>query len=151
MTLIRILNGSKQVTNLPDGLAVWCDRRSALGNPFELRGEESRDDVCDAYAEYFDDVVCRGIEPKISADWWAGERGLKLSKAWKAPTYEVFMAELERLESVARDVRWSFQKQSLGLGCWCHPKRCHCDTIAAYLVGKLGVNDENVVTQGSLF
>lgn len=144
MTLIKILNGSKQVTNFPGGLAVWCDRRSVLGNPFELISEESRDDVCDAYQDYFDDVVCRGIEPKISADWWAGKLGLKLSKAWKAPTYEVFMAELARLELLAKN-------GPLGLGCWCNPKRCHCDTIAAYLRGKLGVVDENAVTQGSLF
>jgi hypothetical protein len=144
MTIIKILNGSKQVTNFPGGLAVWCDRRSALGNPFELRGEESRDDVCDAYQDYFDDVVCRGIEPKISADWWAGELGLKLSKAWKAPTYEVFMAELERLELLAKD-------GPLGLGCWCHPKRCHCLTILRYLTPKLWASEESTATQGSLF
>ena len=36
MTLIKILNGPKQVANFPVSLAVWCDRRSALGNPFEL-------------------------------------------------------------------------------------------------------------------
>jgi hypothetical protein len=62
MTLIKILNGSEQVTNFPDGLAAWCDRRSALGNPFELSGEESRDEVCDAYDEYFKEVVA-GSDP----------------------------------------------------------------------------------------
>jgi hypothetical protein len=143
MTLIKILNGSRQVTNFPDGLAVWCDRRSALGNPFELSSEESRDDVCDAYAHYFDDVVCRGLDPESSADWWAEEFELHIAKAWKAPTNEVFMAELLRLEDLAC-------KEDLGLGCWCHPKRCHCDTIATYLMG-IGVVGENVVTQGSLF
>jgi hypothetical protein len=143
MTLIKILNGSKQVTNFPDGLAVWCDRRSALGNPFELSGEESRDDVCDAYQDYFDAVLA-GRLPSVVAVEIAKSRKSHLSRSWRRPTHSEFMAELDRLELLAKD-------GPIGLGCWCHPKRCHCDTIAAYLMDKLGVVDEHVVTQGSLF
>jgi hypothetical protein len=142
MTLIKILNGSKQVTNFPGGLAVWCDRRSALGNPFELSGEESRDAVCDAYQVYFDAVLA-GRLPSVVAVDIAKNRGLRLSRSWRRPTHGEFMAELARLELLADG--------PIGLGCWCHPRRCHCDTIAAYLMGKLGVVDENAVTQGSLF
>jgi hypothetical protein len=146
MTLIRILNGSRQVTNFPDGLAVWCDRRSALGNPFELRGESSRIDVCDAYGIYFDEVVNRWASPTDVAHEMvsSGRWFVSFAKSWRRPIRGEFMAELARLESLAKD-------GPLGLGCWCHPKRCHCDTIAAYLMGKLGVVDENAVTQGSLF
>jgi Domain of unknown function (DUF4326) len=158
MTLIKILNGTKQYANFQErtkqyanfqGMAVWCDRRSALGNPFELCGEESRDAVCEAYAQYFGDVVFCDLDPANSADWWAKRFGLNLAKAWKAPSKEVFMAELARLERVALSV--SLKKGgTLGLGCWCAPKRCHCDTISAYLRGKLGMTIENV-KQGSLF
>lgn len=150
MITIKILNGSKQVTNFPDGLAVWCDRRSALGNPFELGSKESRDDVCDAYQDYFEQVV-HAWDPMQAASPLAEIFGLTLAKAWKQPTRDEFMAALEDLESVARDVNRSCRTRSLGLACWCHPKRCHCDTIAAYLMGRLEVSAENVVTQGSLF
>jgi hypothetical protein len=150
MTLIKILNGSRQVTNFPDGLAVWCDRRSALGNPFELSSEEARGDVCDAYQDYFEQVV-HAWDPMQAASPLAEIFGLTLAKAWKVPSRDEFMTALEALESLAYDVDRSCRTRSLGLGCWCHPKRCHCDTIAAYLMGKLGVVDENAVTQGSLF
>ena len=146
MTLIQILNGAKQVTNFPDGLAVWCDRRSALGNPFELCGESSRIDVCDAYEIYFDEVVHRWGSPADVAHEMVSSGGwfVSFAKSWRRPIRGEFMTELKRLELLAKD-------GSLGLGCWCHPKRCHCDTIAAYLRGKLGVTDGHVVTQGSLF
>jgi hypothetical protein len=149
MTLIKILNGSKQVTNFPDGLAAWCDRRSALGNPFELSGEESRDDVCDAYQDYFDAVLA-GRDPMQAASDFAEIWGVHLAEAWKRPTRDEFMAALETLESLSRDVHRSCRSRALGLGCWCYPKRCHCLTILRYLMDKLGVV-EHAVTQGSLF
>jgi hypothetical protein len=152
MTLIRILNGSKQVTNFPDGLAVWCDRRSALGNPFELSSEESRDDVCDAYQVYFDAIVLYGNSPFAAADSLFENRPwLKKASGWRVSSRNEFMAALETLESLARDVNRSCRTRSLGLGCWCNPKRCHCLTILRYLLGKLWANEENTVTQGSLF
>ena len=151
MTLIKILNGSKQVTNFPDGLAVWCDRRSVLGNPFELCGESSRIDVCDAYEVYFDDVVHRWFNPvqaagdMVSSEGW----GVTLAKSWVRPNRCDFMAELARLQSLALS-------GSLGLGCWCAPKRCHCDTIASHLRGEgrrewIQKWEEKTAKQGSLF
>jgi hypothetical protein len=122
MTLIKILNGSRQVTNFPDGLAVWCDRRSALGNPFELSSEESRDDVCDAYQDYFD-AMCFMVIPKMRRlTLYLRIAWLKKAKAWKVPSRDEFMTALEALESLAYDVDRSCRTRSLGLGCWCHPK-----------------------------
>jgi hypothetical protein len=144
MDLIKILNGQRQLLSFTGGLSVWCDRRSVLGNPFGMCMESDRDAVCDGYSEYFD-LVLMAWDPLTAAEKIAGEHGLTLAYNWNPPTFVRFKDELARLEeSLVKD-------GALGLGCWCAPKRCHCDTIAAYLMGKLGVADENVVTQGSLF
>lgn len=38
---------------------VYCGRPSPLGNPFHMRNEKDRDEVCDRYQEWFDDMVRR--------------------------------------------------------------------------------------------
>jgi len=36
---------------------VYCGRPSLLGNPYPMKGESSRDDVCNAYAIHFNTLL----------------------------------------------------------------------------------------------
>jgi hypothetical protein len=76
---------------------------SPLGNPFLLELEEERDLVCDKYAKWF----------------------------WETYDYDSssspFIKELTRL----LDIRRKYGK--VELFCWCHPKRCHAETIKEFL------------------
>lgn len=40
--------------------AVQCDRRTVLGNPFIMRSEPDRDEVCDKFEEYFNEKLHSG-------------------------------------------------------------------------------------------
>ena len=73
------------------GLFARVDRRSPLGNPFVMRRESERDEVCEQYVEHL-------------------------------------RARPDLVEE-ARALRGRV------LGCWCAPKRCHGDTLAAIANG----------------
>ncbi len=133
------------------GAEEWCDRRSPLGNPFHLSNEDQRNAVCDAYQEYFDLVV--QLQPvaaaldstpdypialaviKVSQDY-----RLSIAPAWRRPNYAAFTAELNRLSAILK------AEGAIALKCWCinvaiqsaaglqQPKRCHCLSIAGYLL-----------------
>jgi len=78
------------------------DRKSPLGNPFYMRDESMREEVCDKFEVYFQEQVLTGRNPEALA-------------------YLNHLLELSR------------QTETLVLLCWCHPKRCHADTIAEWL------------------
>ena len=44
---------------------------------------------------------------------------------------------LEYLDEILQAAK----KKDITLGCWCAPKRCHCDTIKKYLDIELGNNN----------
>lgn len=79
---------------------VRVDRQSPLGNPFYMKNESMRDEVCRQYAVYFAEQV-----------------------------------------NVDSDVRRMFEQilaahklgKDINLQCHCAPKRCHADTIKAWL------------------
>lgn len=79
----------------------YVGRPSPLGNPYPLRGENSRNAVCDLYDDWF-----------------------KLKVEEDDPSV---MGELRRL--------WRLHKETgtVNLQCFCHPKRCHAETIARFL------------------
>ncbi len=79
----------------------YCGRGSVLGNPFPMKTEAQRDEVCDKYRDYF-------INKVNSKD-------------------PAFVAELVKMYTFVND------GNALNLGCFCAPKRCHCDTIKGYL------------------
>jgi len=83
---------------------VKVDRSSVLGNPFPMRAEWMRDEVCDKYNLWF----------------------LKQSKHQPK-----FIAELNLLLRVYKE------HGRLRLFCWCAPKRCHAETIKAWLNAQL--------------
>ena len=84
---------------------IYCGRGSALGNPFSMKSEAERYEVCDKYEQYF------------------------LQKV-----------EIEKNESMLSQLRIIYKAAKNGnvnLGCFCAPKRCHCDTIKTWIEKKL--------------
>lgn len=82
---------------------VKVDRTSVLGNPFVMKNESLRDEVCDKYQTYFDNTIAH---PEDNS---------------------AFMNELRRLYKLHK----AYGK--LRLFCWCYPKRCHAETIKEFL------------------
>lgn len=79
---------------------VRVDRTSILGNPYYMRDESHRDEVCDKYKLYFKEQLKTNIS---------------------------FRKEVERLITIHK------QYGKLELFCWCAPKRCHAETIRAFI------------------
>lgn len=89
------------------GKGEYVGRPSALGNPFEMKGEEDREKVVIRYRVW--------LWQQIKAN------------------NRTVLNELYRLLAIARE-------EELNLICWCAPKECHADVIAAaikYLDKKL--------------
>ena len=82
----------------------YVGRPSVLGNPFVMRSETQRDEVCDRYQQWFDEKV-KANDPLV-------------------------MGELRRLFRIGK------AQGVLRLVCFCAPKRCHAETIAAFLKEK---------------
>ncbi len=79
------------------GYGVDC---SALGNPFWMKGEGQRTEVCDKF---------EALLPGLIREPGPGREAFKV---------------LYRALVAGEQVR---------LGCFCAPKRCHCDSIRAQL------------------
>lgn len=76
------------------------DRTSPVGNPFYMRDESQRDEVCDKYEAYFYKQLDYNSE---------------------------FAMYLRKMLSALK------QYGRIQLYCWCAPKRCHAETIKAWL------------------
>ncbi len=101
--MIRIIN--LHGFQLKQGeVLIKVDRTSVLGNPFYMKDETQRNDVCDRYVTYFNTI----LEDR------------------KAKENQVFLEELRRIYTIAK-------VQDVALGCWCAPKRCHAETIQKFL------------------
>jgi hypothetical protein len=101
------------------------DRFGALGNPFQMRHEQERNAVCDAYETYFAHIIA-GADPVRISRQIAKDRSLSIAHAWKRCDRNTFLAELKRIEASVKECEQPIL-------CWCAPKRCHGDAIAAYL------------------
>jgi hypothetical protein len=97
---MKVLIKNLRVERPTEPWQVRVDRSSVLGNPFPMRNESERDEVCDAYAVYF-------------------------KKQFESN--EAFKNELRRLYKIGQ------RYGRLELFCWCAPKRCHAETIKAFL------------------
>ena len=82
---------------------VKCDRSSVLGNPFPMKTEAKRDECCEQYSQRF------------------------LSIMDKPDEFKKFHKEMQRLLAIYR------LHGKLRLFCWCAPKRCHTETIKAWI------------------
>ena len=95
-------------TLVPDGsVVIRVDRTSVLGNPYIMPDESYRDTVCDWYEDYFYDTVNSVEGDHVS-----------------------FKNKLNSTIEIART-------NDITLLCWCHPKRCHAETIKRYIEHKL--------------
>ncbi len=90
---------------------IYCGRGTALGNPFFMQNESERDKVCDQYQDWFYSHV-------DEVSWLQGDH----------PN-----PQTEQL----RNIYYSALKNDVNLGCFCAPKRCHCDTIKHFLDNKI--------------
>lgn len=97
------------------------DRRTALGNPFEMRGEHERDKVCEAYRRLLHD---RHDPRAIAVDM-----GLRLPE----PRWCTEAAAAARLQAVAKLRRMVTHGGDVHLVCHCAPRRCHAESIAGML------------------
>ena len=154
-TLVEDTNTLHQITvrsmrggNLSLGLNdIRVDRGSYLGNPYELKKDESnRSQICTAYKYWlFANIQCwqkmkaQGIPPsrwgtidpialpviiKVPLDLMAG---LAIASAWKAPTVAQVENEFTRICHLAT-------QQDINLICWCFPKECHADNLRAAII-----------------
>jgi hypothetical protein len=131
----------------PQGFTdVRVDRQTALGNPFPM-GEDGHD-------EAFRDAVCEACDELLAAptsadvDSIAARHGLRVDGRFRRRGADdpqaALAAALEALEARVR------AGESLRLLCWCHPKRCHADGIAATLQRRVGQAGVVVVTHSAV-
>ena len=93
-----------------------CDRMSPVGNPFIMRSEADRDTVCDNYETLFDQTMHdTTLDDNEKAFGMTG-------------TVKEFRTYINRIVEHHR------QHGSVTLGCWCSPKRCHCETIRQWIL-----------------
>lgn len=135
------------ITKGNQGAGIWCDRRSPLGNPFPMRHQSERDRVCDAYQEYFDWML------QSDAGWQEAtklvvaishEHDVAYSIGFDIPSPARFRKEFDRFSTPLK------ADGNLTLKCWCinvevksradlvQKKRCHCLSIAGYLLPEVG-------------
>ena len=101
----------KVVCQYKDKAAEYCGRAGKLGkgsplaNPFWMKDEAARDDVCNRYEDWF----------KAKLDGGDVAVRNELVRLWKVG---VASGELK-------------------LGCFCAPRRCHCDTIKSFFESKM--------------
>lgn len=101
---------------------IYCGRGSALGNPFIMYKEVDRDKVCDQYQEWFYERV----DEINFLD--------KVDMGTTGKTYSTTPQE-DQLIGIFRYMIDS--DKGVRLGCFCTPKRCHCDTIKNFIENKL--------------
>jgi len=110
--MIKIVNKYKEPNH------IYCGRGSALGNPYPITKLASRDLVCDKYITWFYEHV-------------DSDNFLSLIKS-----DEVLNPQMTMLRTLFKEVK----KRDINLGCFCAPKRCHCETIKEFL--ELQLNKE---------
>lgn len=96
--MVRVVN-LKSYELKDNEVLIKVDRSTPVGNPFYMRNESMRDEVCYKYEPYF------------------------YKKVKDAGEFRDYVAYIYR----------TALKHDVALGCWCAPKRCHADTIAAFI------------------
>lgn len=101
---------------------IYCGRGSALGNPFPMYSEANRDKVCDDYNDWFYEHV-----DEINF----------LDKADMGTTGKSYPTTPQEDQLLSIFLYIINSDGDINLGCFCAPKRCHCDTIKIFLENKL--------------
>ena len=98
---------------------IYCGRGTPLGNPFPIGPSQNRDQVCDNYENWFYQHI---DEPNFLN--YIGD-------------YDV---QLNPQMSMLRNIYHKALEGDINLGCFCAPKRCHCETIKTFIENKLEEN-----------
>ncbi len=102
----KIFVGKKwEKINKEKEISFFVGRPSPLGNPFFMKNEEARNEVCDKYQDFF----YRKIKENKDKDFFSALKEIN---------------DAVKNESV----------EKVFLGCFCSPKRCHADTIKCWLL-----------------
>jgi hypothetical protein len=102
---------------------IIIDRRSALGNPYEMDKTQTREMVVTAHKKYLWDCIKKAaIDP---CQFPSLDTSLAIAPTFKLVEVGVV---LSRLESIV------FAKTNIRLLCWCNPLPCHGDTIKSCIL-----------------
>ena len=124
--MLTIANKRNLLSNRLNSNQILCDRRSSLGNPFLLSNESERDLICEAYEFYFYTILKNRIQPVAAAEITVKKYQVKIASTWLIPSIQEFITELLRIKNKLDT------NQDVELICWCHPLRCHLQTIVDY-------------------
>jgi len=124
--------------NLKDtNIGIRCDRTTARGNPFKMRGERERDAVCEGFRRYLWLITHCWCAPGEAAEKVASEMNLLICPYWRSPTESEFAIALKEVEDSPDDAVFL---------CHCNPKRCHCDTYVSYRLWHKGFLSTKALT-----
>ena len=90
---------------------MYCGRGSALGNPFHMKTESERNTVCDKYEDWFYSQI-------DETNWLTTDTPNPATKHLRMIYRRALVADVN-------------------LGCFCAPRRCHCDTIKHFIDNKI--------------
>ena len=105
---------------VPRGIrTVRVDRPTPLGNPYVMRDEADRDDVCDAYRQLLGESLAGHVSMRRVSEIGACHGFLGAVRPWDSRGACEEMERLRRIREV-HDMR---------LDCHCAPARCHAEEI----------------------
>jgi hypothetical protein len=130
------------LVNLSDdftGQSFCIDRRSPLGNPFEMRDKHSdqeRDLVIKAYKSYLWMLLTPKAcySPLEAAEIAAKDFGVPISSKWVKKDWKA--------DQVLKFFRKICEYQEVPLACWCSPKACHGEVLEKARAWYLNQKDE---------
>jgi len=132
-----LLNLSGQLT----GQRIYIDRRSPLGNPFEMvlkHSDQERDLVIQAYKSYLwmllSPQAC--YSPLEAAEIAAKDFGVLISDKWIKKDWKADQV-LKAFHQICEPTN-----QEIPLACWCSPKACHGDVLEKARAWYLAQTDE---------
>ena len=122
----RVMLGNlKRQRESPIDVRVDRSSESPLGNPFDVRAGRSRDAVCEACDEAFEEGQPGAVRRAAERRGWACA-GLE---AWDSEA--AVRARRDATEACARRVAAG---HDVRLMCHCYPRRCHAQDLARRIV-----------------
>ena len=119
--MIEVVNLLKTPFGKPGD--VRCDRETRWGNPFIMYETKDRDKVCDLYEDYLDAITVPNNQEIVKTMLRLGGLTEYQVARWMEKTGGYL------------DISELFEARRLG--CWCIPRRCHCDTLKRVIESKV--------------
>lgn len=98
---------------------------SILGNPFYMKSESFRNEVCNKFDTYFLEKMSYCFRKELR------DNSIEYSMAKSKCLFTTTMAELLNMYS---------SNVNISLGCFCSPRRCHCDSIRNVIINLVDKN-----------